>query len=117
MLQSIVWKYFVKLIPALHYLRREESAPAFIILFFFFFSVMGYSPALLANEKVVLNQLKDIRVWKDPAKTRVVLDFTHRIQYKLSTVKNPDRLIVDIEKVQTRINPDKIDLKQGVVNA
>ena len=38
----------------------------------------------------------DVRLWTEGGKTRVVLDLTESVDYKLFPLRNPDRLVVDI---------------------
>ena len=40
--------------------------------------------------------VKDIRLWAGPDSTRVVFDLTRPATYSLSTLQNPDRVVVDI---------------------
>lgn len=40
--------------------------------------------------------VKDIRLWAGPDSTRVVFDLTGPATYSLSTLQNPDRVVVDI---------------------
>ncbi len=41
-------------------------------------------------------EVSGFRVWADPAKTRAVLDLDHKTTYKLFTLKNPHRVVVDL---------------------
>lgn len=41
--------------------------------------------------------VKNLRVWTGPDKTRAVLDLSASVEYKLFTLSNPERLVVDIE--------------------
>lgn len=38
------------------------------------------------------------RVWTDPDKTRAVLDLDTRVEYKLFTLENPSRVVIDLKK-------------------
>ncbi len=42
-------------------------------------------------------KINDIRIWNSPERTRVVFDLSAPINYKLFTLKNPERIVVDIE--------------------
>lgn len=40
--------------------------------------------------------VKEVRLWAGPDSTRIVFDLTDRTQYTLTTLQNPDRVVVDI---------------------
>jgi N-acetylmuramoyl-L-alanine amidase len=41
-------------------------------------------------------EVSGFRVWTDPEKTRAVLDLSARAEYQLFTLKNPDRVVIDL---------------------
>ena len=43
-------------------------------------------------------EVDGFRVWTDPEKTRAVLDLDSRTEYKLFTLQNPPRVVVDLKK-------------------
>ena len=43
-------------------------------------------------------EVDGFRVWTDPEKTRAVLDLDSRAEYKLFTLQNPPRVVVDLKK-------------------
>jgi N-acetylmuramoyl-L-alanine amidase len=45
------------------------------------------------------NSIKAVRVWPSPVYTRITLESTAPIKHELLTVKNPDRLVLDIENI------------------
>jgi N-acetylmuramoyl-L-alanine amidase len=51
-------------------------------------------------------EINGFRVWTDPEKTRAVLDLSTRAEYKLFTLDNPDRVVIDLRasKLQARLN-------------
>lgn len=53
--------------------------------------------ALLANLPAYGADVRNLRVWADPDKTRAVLDLSGPVEYKLFTLNNPNRLVVDIQ--------------------
>lgn len=62
----------------------------------------------LSNVAVVqAATVKEIRSYQAPDHVRVVLDVSSRIEYRLFPLKNPDRLVVDIDKTSLLANvPD-----------
>jgi len=53
-------------------------------------------------------EINGFRVWTDPEKTRAVLDLSTRADYKLFTLDNPDRVVIDLSssKLQARLKND-----------
>ncbi len=45
-------------------------------------------------------EINGFRVWADPDKTRAVLDLSTRVDYKLFTLDNPDRVVIDLNASQ-----------------
>jgi N-acetylmuramoyl-L-alanine amidase len=41
-------------------------------------------------------EISGFRVWTDPDKTRAVLDLSARAEYRLFTLQNPDRVVIDL---------------------
>ena len=52
---------------------------------------------LLTSMQVLAAEVSGFRVWADPVKTRAVLDLDRKTAYKLFTLKNPDRVAVDLQ--------------------
>jgi len=50
---------------------------------------MAVAPAFAA-------EVSGFRVWTDPDKTRAVLDLSERAEYRLFTLQNPDRVVIDL---------------------
>lgn len=47
-------------------------------------------------------QLDDVRIWAAPDHTRVVLDLSDPAQYKLFSIENPDRVVIDVSNTRAR---------------
>lgn len=60
-------------------------------------------------------ELNGIRFWKDPEKTRAVFDLTDKIEYKLFTLDNPYRLVVDIKNTQLKVDLTQLELAEDLV--
>jgi len=52
---------------------------------------------LLTSLQVIAAEVSGFRVWADPAKTRAVLDLDRKTSYKLFTLKDPFRVVVDLK--------------------
>lgn len=60
-----------------------------LILFLIAFSLPAFS-----------GEVRKLRVWAGPDNTRAVLDLDDRVDYRLFTLANPARVVIDIENVQ-----------------
>lgn len=73
---------------------------------------------LLASVSVHATELRNMRVWADPEKTRAVLDLSGPVEYKLFTLDNPNRVVVDIDTTalngELRLRGDKNGVLAGV---
>ena len=61
--------------------------------------------------------VNDIRVWKAPDHTRLVFDLSASVKYKITTLKNPDRLVVDIEDANLKKKAIEIDFSSVPITA
>ena len=53
----------------------------------------------LADAAEPLEQLRAVRVWPAPEYTRVTLESAEPLQHRMSAIKNPERLVLDLEGV------------------
>jgi N-acetylmuramoyl-L-alanine amidase len=60
---------------------------------------------------VLLPLVISARVWPAPDYTRLTLESASPIQYSLSTVKNPDRVVIDLERVALTTEIEKLPAK------
>nr|WP_090825748.1 N-acetylmuramoyl-L-alanine amidase [Nitrosovibrio tenuis] len=67
------------------------------------------------------NTVSSVRVWPAPEYTRLTLESALPIQYSLSTVKGPDRVVVDLDQIaltpELEKLPDKIDASDPYIRA
>jgi len=61
--------------------------------------------------------LKDIRVWASPDSTRVVLDLSAPPSYTLFTLSGPERIVIDLERVDANLSALRLPEGAGVVSA
>ena len=73
--------------------------------------LMGFSTTWAA-------EIKNLRVWAGPDSTRAVLDLDQRVDYRLFTLDNPARVVIDIENAASSgelpFNPDRGGVISGV---
>jgi N-acetylmuramoyl-L-alanine amidase len=62
--------------------------------------VIGFAPA---QAQVTLQQVNDLRVWHSPDRSRIVFDVSADVRYIIFELPNPQRLVVDIENADLKI--------------
>ena len=74
-----------------------------------------------ANSATADTSISSARVWPAAEYTRLTLESASPIQYSLSTVKNPDRVVIDLERVvlskELEKLPTKIDAADPYIQA
>ncbi len=71
--------------------------------------------SLLLPAMSMAADVSGFRVWTDPAKTRAVIDLDSRAEYKLFTLENPHRVVVDLHASSLRGNLDFDSEYAGVI--
>lgn len=75
----------------------------------------------LSNSASANTKISSVRVWPASEYTRLTLESAPSIQYSLSIVKNPDRVVLDLEHVvltpELERLPDKIDPADPYIRA
>src|SRR6188768_626740 len=65
----------------------------------------------LGNSAIASTPISSARVWPAAEYTRLTLESASPIQYSLSMVKNPDRVVVDLERVALTTELEKLPAK------
>jgi len=60
-------------------------------------------------------QINNVRIWLAPESTRLVFDLSGPVQHKIFSLKNPDRVVLDISAIDLKFNLDKLDLKNSPI--
>ncbi|HKJ71695.1 MAG TPA: N-acetylmuramoyl-L-alanine amidase [Gammaproteobacteria bacterium] len=76
-----------------------------------FLLFLGALPAASAASHTV----RDIRMWTAPDHTRLVLDLDGRVEYRLFRLKDPARVVVDLEDTGSRADRDDLSLPDPVL--
>jgi N-acetylmuramoyl-L-alanine amidase len=73
--------------------------------------------ALIAAPSITLaaSTIEDVRLWRAPDHTRVVLDLSAPAQHSLLTLSNPDRIVIDIEQATLQADLTAIDLHNSPI--
>lgn len=80
---------------------------------FCLFSVLIFNFIPLANA----SEVKGVRFWQDPEKTRVVIDLTSAPKYKTQSLPKPYRLFVDIDKADLKFDLSSVKLPSDLVKS
>ena len=51
----------------------------------------------LCQESACASEVRGVRVWAGPDKTRAVLDLNSAAEYRLFHLQNPDRVVIDLQ--------------------
>lgn len=62
-------------------------------------------------------EISGFRVWTDPEKTRAVLDLSERTEYRLFTLQNPDRVVIDLDNAGVKKALDFEPEHAGVISS
>jgi len=80
-------------------------------LFFSFLSLILLQVALPTQARTV----KDIRMWTAPDHTRLVLDLDGEVEYRLFRLRDPARVVVDLENTRSQADAAGLDLPDPVL--
>jgi len=67
-------------------------------------------------QTVLAGSVDGIRFWQDPEKTRLVFDTSSEVDYKLFSLSNPERLVIDIKSAKLTVDTAKVPLPPSLVN-
>lgn len=81
------------------------NTKVFALLFFSLLSFVFSSTVFAAN-------IDGVRLWRAPDHTRVVLDLSASVDYKIFALDNPHRLVVDVSDTTMRASVSQLDTKQ-----
>ena len=76
-------------------------------------AIMIFSFANAAESKSVL---KDVRISQSDNETRLVLDLTEKVKYKLFTLNRPDRIVIDLYETNLQKGLKTKIKKSGLIN-
>ena len=72
---------------------------------------------LLMATPVIGSDIESVRLWHSPDYTRLVIDLSEVAEHQLTTLKNPDRLVIDLVDVDLKTTLDKLDLNKTPIAA
>lgn len=72
-------------------------------------------PSVMWASSVLAADIDDVRLWRAPDHTRVVLDLSGPVEHKIMMLESPARLVVDIKKVKLKAQLAGVDLQGSPV--
>ena len=60
-------------------------------------------------------QINNVRIWLAPESTRLVFDLSGPVQHKIFALKNPDRIVIDIQGTNLKTNLNKLNLAESPI--
>ena len=72
-------------------------------------------PSVLWVNSALAAAVDDVRLWRAPDHTRVVLDLSGPVEHKIMTLENPERLVIDIKKTTLKAKLSGVDLQGSPV--
>ncbi len=87
------------------------------LVFALFLAVLAVPSFAAEAQSGLKAEVSGFRVWTDPEKTRAVIDLTERAEYRLFTLQNPDRVVIDLDGAVVK---SALDFKQdhaGVITS
>lgn len=72
--------------------------------------------ALLVSFAVSAANVEEVRVWRAPDHTRLVFDLSSEVEYKLFTLSNPERVVIDIEGSSLNHNLSDLSFDESPIN-
>ncbi|ARN74358.1 N-acetylmuramoyl-L-alanine amidase [Oceanicoccus sagamiensis] len=68
------------------------------------------------SSSVFAATVKDVRVWRAPDHTRVVLDLSSPTSHKIMQLANPDRIVIDINNASLKADLNSLELPDSPVS-
>ena len=62
-------------------------------------------------------QVKEMRLWDSPDGTRLVFDLNQQVEYRLFTLHNPERVVIDLQEAELKFDPQKLQLQQSLIES
>ncbi len=75
-----------------------------------------FLPIFLGSTCIGATEINGIRFWQDPEKTRIVFDLDDKVDYKLFTLSNPTRLVIDVKNTTLKMNVSTLDIPKSLVS-
>jgi N-acetylmuramoyl-L-alanine amidase len=84
-----------------------------VLLRAFLFLVLVFSSGLSFAQ----NEVSSVRLWQAPDNTRIVFDLKAPVDHQIFSLKDPDRLVVDLQKIKVKTDVSKLGLKASKIKS
>lgn len=81
----------------------------------FFYTILLTCFFSIAQTSAV--ELNGARIWNAPDNTRLVFDVSGNVSHKVFTLKNPDRIVIDMSDVNLKSSLNKVPLKDSHIKS
>lgn len=81
----------------------------------FLFQIFFLAGVFLTSINSYAANVVDLRLWRAPDNTRIVFDLDGSIEHKVFTLRNPDRVVIDIPNATFKANVNELDLNQSPI--
>lgn len=71
----------------------------------------GLALVLLPLQALGAAEVRDLRLWRAPDHTRLVLDLSGAVEHQLLELKNPRRLVIDVANARLAVSTDELALE------
>ncbi len=92
----------------MQYMTRRFTVICFSILSFM---LLCSSAAIAATA-----QINGVRMWASPESTRLVIDLSQAVEHRLSSLSNPDRLVIDVNGARLAKSISGLNYKKGSIS-
>jgi len=75
----------------------------------------GLLLSMLTNIVFAATSVDNVRLWRAPDHTRLVFDLSDKVEHKLFTLSNPNRLVIDIKDATMSGSLSHLDLKNTAI--
>lgn len=72
---------------------------------------------LLSPATSFAGDIRDLRVWRSPDYTRVVIDVDNRVEYSVFVLENPHRVVIDVSDSRLFADVSQVDLADSPVTS
>lgn len=72
---------------------------------------------LLSPATSIAGDIRDLRVWRSPDYTRVVIDVDSRVEYSVFVLENPHRVVIDVSDSRLFADVSEVDLADSPVKS
>ncbi len=70
---------------------------------------------ILSSSLYAQQQINNVRIWLAPENTRLVFDMTGAVKHKIFALNNPERIVLDIEGADLKVDLEKLNLSNSPI--